>query len=99
MSATREIVPTAASVAEEIAGAPASVAAVQAEGWARLLRSPDGLSATGDRIASPVGRSSWAMYAWARNPYVLLITIYLCSPYLADEVVGDSVKGQGLAGA
>jgi UMF1 family MFS transporter len=94
MSATPESV----TPAEEIAGAPASVAAVEAGGWA-LLRSPGGVSATGDRIASPAGQVSWAMYEWARNPYVLLITIYLFSPYFAEEVVGDSVKGQGLAGA
>ena len=99
MSATPEIVPPSAAAAEEIAGAPASVAAVEAQGWARLRRSPSGVSATGDRIASPLGQVSWAMYEWARNPYVLLITIYLFSPYFADEVVGDSVKGQGLAGA
>ncbi len=36
---------------------------------------------------------------WARNPYVLLITIYLFSPYFANEVVGDGVRGQAVAGA
>ena len=95
MSAT----PESLTPAEEISGAPASVAAVEAQGLARWLHSPAGISATGDRIASPAGQVSWAMYEWARNPYVLLITIYLFSPYFAEEVVGDSVKGQGLAGA
>src|SRR6185437_13615658 len=94
MSATPESLP-----AEEISGAPASAAAVEATGFARLLQSSGAISASGDRIASPAGQVSWAMYEWARNPYVLLVTIYLFSPYFAEEVVGDSVKGQGLAGA
>jgi UMF1 family MFS transporter len=99
VSATPETVPPPAAVAEEIAGAPASVAGVEAEGWARLFRAPGVLSASGDHVASPAGQWSWAMYEWARNPYVLVITIYLFAPYFANEVVGEGVRGQGLAGA
>ena len=99
MSATPELVPPPAAIAEEIAGGPASVAGVEAQGWARLFRAPGGLSASGDRVASPAGQLSWAMYEWARNPYVLVITIYLFAPYFANEVVGEGVRGQGLAGA
>ncbi|MBV9571608.1 MAG: MFS transporter [Alphaproteobacteria bacterium] len=49
--------------------------------------------------AGALGRLSWAGYEWARNPYVLIINIYLFAPYFAKEVVGDGVRGQGLAGA
>src|SRR6185437_12001789 len=62
------------------------------------MRAPEGISATGDAIASPAGRISWAMFEWARNPYVLLITIYLFAPYFANVVVGNGVRGQSLAG-
>lgn len=82
----------------EASGNPALTAAAEAEGLARLLHAPHGISATGDAAASPLGQTSWAMFEWARNPYVLLITIYLFAPYFANHVVGDGVRGQGLSG-
>lgn len=42
------------------------------------------------------GQISWAMFEFARNPYVLLITIYIFAPYFANEVVGDVARGQSL---
>ncbi|MAB13303.1 MFS transporter [Parvibaculum sp.] len=56
------------------------------------------LSATGDRAADKKGQVSWAVFEWARNPYVLLITIYIFSPYFTNVVVGDPVKGQAIWG-
>ena len=44
------------------------------------------------------GRCRGPYLEWARNPYVLLVTIYLFSPYFARFVVGDPVKGQALWG-
>jgi UMF1 family MFS transporter len=79
-------------------GDPVETAAAGAGGVAQWLNARDGLSTTGDRAASRLGQLSWAMYEWARNPYVLLITIYLFSPYFAKEVVGDPVRGQAIAG-
>ena len=38
------------------------------------------------------------MYEWARNPYVLLITIYIFAPYFTTTVVGDPVRGQAIWG-
>jgi UMF1 family MFS transporter len=38
------------------------------------------------------------VFEWARNPYVLLVTIYLFSPYFTRTVVGDPVRGQALWG-
>jgi len=83
----------------DLSGNPAIMAVAEAEGFARWLRSPSGFSTTGHRIASPAGQLSWAMFEWARNPYVLVITIYLFSPYFANVVVGNGVRGQALAGA
>lgn len=40
------------------------------------------------------GAISWAVFEGARNPYVILITIYVFMPYFAAVVVGDPVRGQ-----
>ncbi|TFU03637.1 MFS transporter [Polymorphobacter arshaanensis] len=40
---------------------------------------------------------SWALFQGARDPYVILITIYIFTPYFVTTVVGDPVKGQALA--
>lgn len=82
--------------AAETAGSPASVAAVEAVGVAGWLSRPRGVSVTGDPIASRLGQWSWATYEGARNPYVLLVTIYLFGPYFTNFVVGDPVRGQEL---
>jgi UMF1 family MFS transporter len=45
------------------------------------------------------GAFSWALFEWARNPWVLLGTIYVFQPYLSNVVIGDPVVGQAtLAG-
>ena len=56
------------------------------------------LSATGDRAADTKGQLSWAVFEWARNPYVLLVTIYIFAPYFSNVVVGDPVRGQAIWG-
>jgi UMF1 family MFS transporter len=82
----------------ELSGDPAATAMAQGAGWASWVREPHELSATGHRAASPIGQISWAVFEWARNPYVLLVTIYLFSPYFTRTVVGDPVRGQALWG-
>ena len=42
----------------------------------------------------PFGGACWALFEGARDPYVILITIYIFMPYVAATVVGDPVKGQ-----
>ncbi|HEY2068107.1 MAG TPA: MFS transporter [Rhizomicrobium sp.] len=79
-------------------GLPAGDAAVEAGGLAAWLKAPPGQSAIGGAIASPLGQVSWALLEWARNPYILIVWIYLFSPYFVNYVVGDPVRGQGLAG-
>ena len=77
-------------------GDPASSAAIAATGLAAWLHRPAGTSATGGPIASRLGQISWAMFEWARIPYVLLVTIYLFAPYFTTQVVADPVRGQEL---
>ncbi|MBN9570694.1 MAG: hypothetical protein J0H30_06470, partial [Alphaproteobacteria bacterium] len=78
----------------ELPASPDITAAADASGWAGLFRSPSGRSTTGAKIASPAGQYSWAMFEGARNPYVLLVTIYFFAPYFSGHVVGDTVRGQ-----
>lgn len=42
------------------------------------------------------GALSWALFEWARNPWVLLGTIYVFQPYLSNVVIGDPVRGQAM---
>src|SRR5580698_167290 len=41
-----------------------------------------------------LGAACWAIFEGARDPYVILITIYIFMPYFAAVVVGDPVRGQ-----
>jgi UMF1 family MFS transporter len=41
---------------------------------------------------------AWALYECARNPFYVLINIYVFSAYFANRVVGDPVWGQALWG-
>ncbi|MEZ5959866.1 MAG: MFS transporter [Hyphomonadaceae bacterium] len=42
------------------------------------------------------GAWSWALFEWARNPWVLLGTIYVFAPYISNVVIGDPVRGQAM---
>jgi UMF1 family MFS transporter len=78
------------------------MAAVSAGGLASWLRAPAGVSAIGGGIASPVGQISWAMFDFARNPYVLLITIYIFATYFTGVLAydpKDTSHGQAVWGA
>ncbi len=37
---------------------------------------------------------SWALFEWARNPYVILMVIYVFAPYLTNVVLGGGARGQ-----
>lgn len=64
----------------------------------RLTAPVDEVSASGGACASPLGQWSWALFEGARNPHVLLITIYIFAPYFYMNLVGDPVRGQSLWG-
>ena len=42
---------------------------------------------------------SWSVFAGGRDPYVILVTIYVFAPYFVSKVVGDAVHGQILVAA
>jgi len=44
----------------------------------------------------PGGALAWILQQGSRDPYVILITIYIFSPYFSAVLVGDPVKGQAL---
>src|ERR1700682_349479 len=45
------------------------------------------------RLSGPV---SWVLFEGSRNPYVLVITIYVYATYFTRDIVGDPVRGQAL---
>ena len=42
------------------------------------------------------GRIGWVLFEWGRNPYVLVITVYVYATYFSRDIVGDPVRGQAL---
>lgn len=56
------------------------------------------LSSTGDVVADRRGQISWALFEFARSPYVSLVFVFVFAPYFANNVVGDPVRGQELWG-
>lgn len=63
---------------------------------ARWTTVEDDPSASGARQASALGQWGWAWYEGARNPHVLLITIYIFAPYFALHLMNDPIAGQAL---
>lgn len=55
-----------------------------------------------DQLTTPsdhrLGQLSWALFEWARNPYYILIMIYIFGPYFTNDVIGDPVLGQEIWG-
>lgn len=45
------------------------------------------------------GGIAWSVFEGGRDPYVILITIYIFMPYVAASMVGDPVRGQELISA
>jgi len=67
-----------------------------------LAGTPPGLSeVVGDDVLVPAPKQrlsrsalSWILHQGTRDPYVILVTIYVFSPYFSRVLVGDPVKGQ-----
>ena len=55
-----------------------------------------GVSASGGKVATRLGQLSWAFFEGARNPHVLLITIYIFAPYFANALAPDPTQGQSI---
>ncbi len=56
------------------------------------------LSLAGTPAASPLGYYSWTFGQAARDPYYIMVVIYIFFPYFSNTVVGDPVRGQALIG-
>ena len=56
------------------------------------------LSLAGTPAASPLGYYSWAFGQAARDPFYIMVVIYIFFPYFSAVVVGDPVRGQSLIG-
>lgn len=67
--------------------------AVDAHGPAAVVDPPIAAELGGDAPLTK-GGISWALFEGARNPYVVLVTIYIFMPYVAATMVGDPVAGQ-----
>ncbi|MBF2755234.1 MAG: MFS transporter [Gammaproteobacteria bacterium AqS3] len=52
------------------------------------------MSAAGDNFRE----WCWALFECARNPYYILVVIYVFGPYFTQEVIGDPIRGQALWG-
>ena len=52
----------------------------------------------GTPAASPLGYYSWAFGQAARDPFYIMVVIYIFFPYFSSVVVGDPVRGQALIG-
>src|SRR5262249_51168063 len=53
------------------------------------------LSPTASEVPA-IGRISWVLFEWGRNPYVLVVTVYIYATYFTRDVIGDPVRGQAL---
>ena len=56
------------------------------------------LSLAGTPAAGPLGYYSWTFGQCARDPYYIMVVIYIFMPYFSNVVVGDPVRGQSLIG-
>ena len=56
------------------------------------------LSLAGTPAATPLGYYSWTFGQAARDPYYILVIIYIFYPYFSSVVVGDPIRGQSLIG-
>ena len=50
--------------------------------------------ARGGRLSR--GALSWSIFEGGRDPFIILVTIYIFMPYVASTLVGDPVRGQEL---
>ncbi len=66
-------------------------------GWTNSLSTP-AVSLAGTPAAPPLGYLSWTFGQGARDPYYIMVVIYIFYPYFSNTVVGDPVRGQALIG-
>jgi len=57
------------------------------------LSETDALSSSGSGRLDK-GALAWSIFEGGRDPFVILITIYIFMPYVAGSMIGDPVRGQ-----
>jgi UMF1 family MFS transporter len=67
--------------------------AVETHGASSVVDPPVAATVGGDGKLTR-GGVAWALFEGGRDPYVILITIYIFMPYVAGFMVGDPVRGQ-----
>jgi UMF1 family MFS transporter len=72
-----------------------SIPAAEAHGPGAVIDPPIASELGGDGNLTR-GGVAWSLFEGARNPYIILITIYIFAPYLASVMVGDPVRGQAV---
>lgn len=66
---------------------------LDADGPAEILQIPTVAELGGDgRLGR--GGYAWSIHQGGRDPFIILVTIYIYMPYVASVIVGDPVKGQ-----
>jgi UMF1 family MFS transporter len=69
--------------------------AIDTHGPSAVIDPPIVAAAGGD---APLNRGgiAWSVFQGGRDPFIILITIYIFMPYVAAVLVGDPVRGQAL---
>lgn len=70
-----------------------AASSIEAHGPAAVLE-PPGISTVGGDGRLTRGGISWAVFEGGRNPFIILITVYVFMPYVATILAGDPVRGQ-----
>jgi UMF1 family MFS transporter len=66
---------------------------LDADGPAAVLEPPM-IAALGGDGKLTLGGYAWAIHQGGRDPFIILVTIYIFMPYVASVLVGDPVRGQ-----
>jgi Permeases of the major facilitator superfamily len=68
---------------------------VDARGPASVVDPPVTATVGGDGRLNR-GGVAWALFQGGRDPFIILVTIYIFMPYVAATLVGDAVQGQAV---
>jgi UMF1 family MFS transporter len=66
---------------------------LDADGPAAVIEPPM-LAALGGDGKLKAGGYAWSIHQGGRDPFIILVTIYIYMPYVASVLVGDPVRGQ-----
>ena len=70
-------------------------ASLEVHGVSSVVDEPMIAEVGGDGKLS-LGGASWSIFQGGRDPFIILVTIYIFMPYVAAVLVGDPVRGQAV---